>query len=286
MKKYFLLLLFTILFFIIISVFSTKKYEPRIVITMTTSPQRIHKIKPVIDCLINQTVKPDTIYLNLPRVFKRDNSIFKSIPDFIKNNSLITINFCNDLGPATKILASIPAEKHPETILLSVDDDIYYPPEMLETYLYWSQKFPQAVITGTTFMYLPQEQKYNPLFPCELLEGFSGVLYKNKFLQDFDPSIYRDCPLECYLADDFVLSNFLLKKNIPILALTRKQKMIQKIKPLDYGLNGGYGLHEGAGGLSFGNRRSYEICSRYFYSRNQLFISYYLNREETNLADQ
>lgn len=283
MKYYFLILL---IFLLLIILFKPPVIKNRrVVITLTTSPQRIKDIKPVIDCLSSQTFKPDTIYLNLPRIFKRDKTKFDKIPDFITENPLITINFCNDLGPATKILGSIPLEKDPETIFLSVDDDIYYPPQMLETYIYWSNKFPEAVLTGTTFMFLEDDQRYYPLRKCELLEGFSGVLYKQKFLKDFDPRLYRDCPLECYLADDFVLSNFISKKNIPILALTRNQKTISQLKPLDYGLNGGYGLHEGAGGLAFGNRRNYEICSRYFYSKKDLYISYYLNYQENKLSD-
>ena len=49
---------------------------------------------------MNQTLVPDKIVLNLPYVFKRDNSMYNSIPDFIKNNPdetkiFIIKNFCS-----------------------------------------------------------------------------------------------------------------------------------------------------------------------------------------------
>jgi hypothetical protein len=49
-----------------------KDVPERIVVSLTTSPKRISKIQPVIECIEKQTIKPKYICLNLPRVYKRD----------------------------------------------------------------------------------------------------------------------------------------------------------------------------------------------------------------------
>lgn len=257
-------------------------YNPihkRIVVSLTTSPTRIDKIKPVLDCVMNQTVKPDKIYLNLPHVFKRDNSVYSNIPDFITNNKLIEITRCEDMGPATKILGSINKENS-DTLFLSIDDDIYYPPELIQTYLHYNKLYPECVLTGTTFMYLENNPKYFPLFNCELLEGFSGVLYSAGMLQDLDMN-FDKMSKECRLGDDFLLSNFIRGKKINILALTSTHTIVRKLRPLEYGLTTD-ALHKGAGGTSMGNRYNYKVCSRELEMGGDLFIHHYAGTYKIN----
>jgi hypothetical protein len=245
----------------------------RLVVTMTTSPQRISKIKPVIDCIMLQTITPNRIYLNLPYIFKRNNSTFDTpLPTFITNNPLIYVNWCEDIGPATKIIPTVQLETDPETLIMSIDDDIYYPPKLLETFLAFSNIYPNACITGSSFIddktkKTPHE-KYGTY--VQLLEGFSGVLYKQKFLKNIDISLIHQ--YKCfYLSDDFYLSNELLKQNIPIIKISGLYDAIHNIKPLEYGLNSD-ALHKQ---FILGNHLNYKKCSDILKKRNELYIDYY-----------
>jgi len=247
----------------------------RIVVSMTTSPRRISKIKPVIDCVMAQTVKPDKLYLNLPYVFKRDNSTFQTpLPEFIVNNPLIHINWCDDIGPATKILPIRDIEKDPETLILSIDDDTYYPPNLLETFIAFSKVYPDACITGRSFINdtkkkLPSD-KYGTY--VQLLEGFSGVLYKQKFLKDINISLLQQHK-SCYLADDLYLSNELLKQNIPIIKIGDSHDAIYNIKQLDYGFEND-ALHKQFI-FNLSNHINYMKCSHILRKNKELYIDYY-----------
>src|SRR5262245_42048718 len=82
-----------------------------VVVSFTTSPTRLHKCRPVIDSLLNQTRRPDAILLNLPPRFDRTGEEFppdESLPNWLIDNSLVKIQRCDrDWGPATKILPTV-----------------------------------------------------------------------------------------------------------------------------------------------------------------------------------
>jgi hypothetical protein len=223
----------------------------RIVVSMTTSPKRINEIFKVIENLEHQTIRPDLYFINLPRFFKRDGSRFSEIPVSLINDKII-INICDDIGPATKI---IPTCKHKDIkdtdIIFSVDDDIFYPPEILEIFLKAHILYPDCVITGTTLFPKKNPKRYGELIDCELLEGFSCVLYKKAWLVDIPTDMFNKklVPIYHYLSDDLVLSNYLIMKGIKILSFTNRHSVIKRIKPLDYGLRDD-ALRKGANGLA------------------------------------
>lgn len=234
----------------ILDIMKSKSHQ-RIVISMTTSPKRINKIYKVIENLEKQTIKPDLYFINLPRVFKRDGSVFTQIPSFLINEK-IKLNFCEDLGPATKIIPTCKSTYiRDDDIIFSVDDDISYPSNILQMYLKYHFLYPNAVITGTSLFPLVSERSFGILKECELLEGFSCVLYKKKFLEDIPVHQFEKniVPIYHYLSDDLVLSNFIVSKGIPILCFTNKNPVINQITPFEYGLQGD-ALHKGAGGLA------------------------------------
>lgn len=241
---------------------SNSKKTPEIIVSLTTSPKRIHKIKPLIDIIMNQTLPPDKMVLNLPYVFKRDNSFFSEIPDFITNHPKIIVNRCEDIGPITKIIPTIQLYSNkPETIVISIDDDTEYCSNFIEVYLQYSQLHPNSVVVSATQLMV--DLKY-------FIEGFKGVLYKVKFFKNFDYSSLgkENQPLECYLADDFVISNYLAKENIPVFHIYDDSVVTQ----LDYGFQED-ALHNGADNIAVSNVDNYEKCSSYLLQNNQLYLN-------------
>jgi hypothetical protein len=188
---------------------------------------------------------------------------------------LVHVNRCEDIGPATKILPTVKLFKDPSTILISIDDDIEYRENFIETLLKYHQMSPDAVITGESYMRLPNKE--NVIY-AELVEGYSAVLYQKRHLENFDIEELKQYPKECYFADDFILSNYLKKNQIDIVVANEPagNKTTKNIY-LDYG-NGEDALRNGADGNTNGNIENYEKCSRYLDSKGELYIHYYQPR--------
>lgn len=238
--------------------------DPEVIVSLTTSPKRIDKIKPLIDIIMNQTLVPDKIVLNLPYVFKRDNSKY-SIPDFIKNNPKILINRCEDIGPITKIIPTIKLYMDkPENIIISVDDDTQYNNNFVELYVKYSKIHPNSVISSPTQMMVDLQY---------FIEGFRAVLYKVKFFKNFDFSSLgkEKQPLVCYLADDLTISNYLAKEKINVFHVYDDASVI---KQFDYGFLED-ALHNGADKTAVSNVDNYRKCSKYLSKNNQLYLDKY-----------
>ena len=284
---------------ITIAVFISFRKKERIVVSLTTSPKRIHKIKLVLDSICAQTVKPDRIILNLPKVFHRTGDRFSlPLPEFITNNKLIHVNFCDDIGPATKIVSSIPFVSDPSTYILSVDDDVYYPPYIIELYTNYAHLFPNCIITGTTFIdnndrldniWFREVLNRNNIhqFPgklADLLEGFSGVLYRRDYftkelLSDFYKHLNEKA---CRLGDDFYLSNLFKKHRRKIISagiqISHDQFNPQFVSPLHYGLQED-ALHkrkdDSDNSAYDGNHNNYRSCSKMLSDNGDLYIDYF-----------
>lgn len=251
----------------------------RIVVTLTTSPTRINKIEKMIDSIMNQNVKPDRIYINLPHVFKRDNTRFGILPEFIKNNPIIYINRTEDIGPSTKIIPTLEHEKDPETMIISVDDDIYYKKNFIAGLVYYGDKYPDSVITGTTFIQNNEENVkeykelpyWSKIYYAQFLEGYSGVLYKPKFFKNFNKQRHLlELPRNCQMGDDLILSNYILSQNIPIISIENRSSTTE----LEYGLEDD-ALHknkEETRKENYGNINNYKKCVEWLRRNNKLYI--------------
>jgi hypothetical protein len=291
MKLFLFLVSLFSLFIVLVIIVNKITFRTKIVVSLTTSPKRIVHIQPVIDSILNQTVHVDKIYLNLPKVYKRNNTRFEEIPQFIKDNDRIVVNFCDDLGPATKIIPTVHLEGE-RTYILSIDDDVYYPPYLLALYLSYSKIFEDCIITGTTFMrnetvsdkiwFDKIVRERCPQFKgclSDLLEGFSGVLYKREFftndlLADFYKNLHVD---SCRYGDDLYLSNLFKKHRTKIVAMniyiSHNQFNSQLISPLKYGFESD-ALHKmkSDSPLHDGNRNNYKKCSSILKKNHEYYL--------------
>ena len=102
-----------------------------IIISLTTIPNRINKIRPQLKSLLHQIQPASMIYLAIPKYSIREEKKYK-IPDDLKSCSRITIlNTEKDWGPATKIIPTFLKEvNNRNAIIIIVDDDNIYPKEL------------------------------------------------------------------------------------------------------------------------------------------------------------
>jgi hypothetical protein len=242
------------------------------IISFTTSPTRIHKCKSMLDSLLNQTVKPDLIILNIPHVFARTSEEY-DIPKFVEDNTLIN-RADRDYGPGTKVIPTVKYLKdnnfNPvETRIIYLDDDVIYPLTMLETMKSMPNDNSIYVGSGFDFRCGPNScdnisgvRRHNAI--ASVAEGYAAVCIRlDTFADDFMEyiNIYID-DLDFYLSDDVVLSNYYCSKGTSIKVVNVPGKFcIRDIwlnrGVLNYGLQDD-ALHKGAGGTSVNNVRRYK----------------------------
>ena len=72
-----------------------------IYISISVIPQRVKNLNESINSLLNQTLKPDKIFINIPYKYKRFTETIpdNQIPNF--NSDIIEVTRCDDYGPGT-----------------------------------------------------------------------------------------------------------------------------------------------------------------------------------------
>jgi hypothetical protein len=99
----------------------------RLVVSMTTVPQRIGCILPTLRSLLDQTCAADKIVLALPSHSLRTGGPYPTLPPL---PARVEVLRCEDFGPATKLLAVL--RREPDAAIVAVDDDVIYPRDFLE----------------------------------------------------------------------------------------------------------------------------------------------------------
>jgi hypothetical protein len=128
---------------------SGKSDDPRVIVSLSTVPDRINNLGPTIRSLLEQTRPPDEIVLAIPEFSIREQRPYV-VPKHISRLPRVRVLHCpEDWGPATKFIGAIQDELAAErqnTLIMVVDDDRLYPRDALETYLYYSEQLPNAAL--------------------------------------------------------------------------------------------------------------------------------------------
>lgn len=212
------------------------KCDRRVVVSLSTLPSRLGGIKPVLDSILNGTVVPDAIYLNLPKYSKRERKEYV-ITEELKNTGgdrLIINSISEDYGPATKLYPTLLKETDPETIIICIDDDIKYDPKLVETLLAASDQFPDSCVClkgwsffNMGFMSIPIYFPYFFVKKVDILQCYGGVLYKVKFFKELDKfRKYMDLK-PCFTTDDIMISKFLTNVGVYIIMVPHRLKNIE-----------------------------------------------------------
>ncbi len=177
-----------------------------IYVSISTIPQRIKNLNESVKSLLNQTKKPDKIFINIPFKYERFNDVVKDdqIPKF--DNNLIEITRCEDCGPATKLLGSLNKLKKNSLVIL-VDDDHIYENFMIEKFFHFYSKAPNNAYS----FYV------HPLGKFGIGQGADGFAINTNHLtgiKKFYDKVVKNYK-ELFLYDDLWISYFLyfFKKN-------------------------------------------------------------------------
>ena len=194
----------------------------RVVVSLTTIPGRSDLLDLAIASLRRQTRQPDAIYLWLPEEhFGADCTAYRFAGVDVRSGP--------DLGPAMKILPLLTIETDPETLIVPVDDDIEYPPDLIEKLVTTSALLPAHAIgftgwalsrgeSGLDIRHFNEEIPAAAMFqPVHVLEGYRGVLYRRGFF-DIDIFDHLDALAAFRFHDDILLSGYLASRGIPRIA--------------------------------------------------------------------
>lgn len=113
-----------------------------VIVSITSWCRRIKYVKQVIESIMNNTVKPDRVYLNLSDVEFSDVELPKDLVEYFESDERLFINWVS--GENTKTMKKVfPILKYlnDDDIIITADDDILFPKDLIESRINDFEKF-------------------------------------------------------------------------------------------------------------------------------------------------
>jgi hypothetical protein len=195
------------------------------IISLTSIPSRLPLIERTLKSLMRQSMAPARIVLNLPRFSKREGVAYEA-PSVLDGLDAVTIRWCEDVGPATKLIPSLLGEA-PQQRIIVVDDDRIYPANLVADLAAASDRDPGAAF-GMSGWVVPADLIDRPttiwsnlrMLPpapirarrlskpvaVDIVQGLSGYLVKPTFFDVKAITDYSGAPREAFFVDDVWIS--------------------------------------------------------------------------------
>ena len=196
--------------------------SPKIIVSLTSFPKRIPTLHLVIETILRQTVKPDKIILHLTQSQIKDiDTLPKKLLD--QRNRGLEIVLCPDeIRSHTKYYYAF--RDYPDATVITVDDDLYYRSDLIESLLKSAENHPGCIIANWVKEIVPGKLRYNEwpdlsntpkLSKNLLILGVGSVLYPPKSVHEdiFDIENIRTLSLT---ADDIWITAMILKKGTSV----------------------------------------------------------------------
>lgn len=220
------------------------------IVSLTSIPSRF-KTLPAIVYDLEKCQGVDEIWVNIPYKYNRFPNAEVVVPDF-SICSKVVVNRCTDYGPGTMYMGPAHAENCDADLVIVVNDDTKYPPELTRKLveLYQEDNSCWCLSGFRVDEYMRNNgrvQRYNR--ECiDVTESYGGVILDMKWLRDV-----KDIFLDFYKLtynDDIIISNLLAKMGIPKKSICDQTMNIGMIKQYSYGMgddalfqNDGEGSH-------------------------------------------
>ena len=197
--------------------------KSKVIISLTTIPSRLPKIKPCLQSLIKQGYP---VHLWIPRYFKRGKEKLPSnLPSFL-NQINVNYHIVEDFGSITKLL---PALKLDVDYIITADDDAIYGNEWASDLVSYAKQYPNTAICyrGRS---VKNGQKYNNTkliynvnqpTKINLITGVWGAIYSPTF---FKETIWDEY-LKWTLGDDLIISQHLQNNKIKMLTIPLRNRI-------------------------------------------------------------
>lgn len=199
-----------------------------LIVTLTTFPARITDVWMVVDSIVRQTMRPSAIcmYLAEEEFPGKDDDLPTILNSYVPLG--LQIHWVSEnLKPHKKYYYSL--QEYPDKCIVTVDDDVYYRPDLLKRLWDIHVKFPQAVCANRACPILDRDmivkpyyfwgRNLNALAGCShnyLATGVGGVLYPPGVMRQkrlFNKEILINC---CLRADDLWLKCHEILEGVPV----------------------------------------------------------------------
>lgn len=212
----------------------------KIIVSFTSWPGRIASAEQVVANIWKQTRKPDRIllYLAKEQFPERENNLPDGLLTQAKEG-LVDIRWCDkDLKPHKKYFYAM--REFPDDLIVTVDDDLLYPSEMIERLYQSYQSYPKAISASRThLMLIDDDQNFLPYkyWPQEtdiclnqptmhlLATTGAGTMYPPHLLN------LEDCTAEviestCLFADDLWMKVLEIAQKIPVVLAAPNEPLV------------------------------------------------------------
>lgn len=188
------------------------------IVSLTTHGKRIYDVHAAIESIMQGSVKPNRIVLWVSEDYRK---IILPLTLQKQMERGLEIRYCKDIRSYTKLIPAL--KEYPKASIITIDDDIIYPHDLLECLIDAHIKYPECICANWIREFPRElEEKYISLLKWPQLfdtdeiserfffEGFAGVLYPPHSLdaEVFNESVFLDI---CKYADDVWFNAMALK---------------------------------------------------------------------------
>jgi len=172
----------------------------------------------VLDALFNQHTSPDAVYLNLPERYRNSDAYI--IPDWLDDEFQVTLlHQGDDLGPVMKIMPVLEIETDSDTLLITVDDDVRYPPDTISTLQTAAKADPESAFGSRGFNFTNIGKHLEPVrgnyTPCHVLQGYGACAYRRRHFDTERLQLSLNSQPEAFrFSDDVILSNHIASRGV------------------------------------------------------------------------
>ena len=202
---------------------NTLERQKKIIVSLTSTKSRFKKLNLVLESIFNNTMKPSKIILTLCK--NDSNYLTKYLNDKIKNKRIELILTDINLKSHNKYFEIM--KKYRDYAIITIDDDIIYPNDLIET-LYSSYiKNPNCIHARLVHRIMTENNRVSPYdkwlkyYTFELNPSFylfpiskGGILFPPNILNITDDNI--DEIYKCLSSEDIYIKYLSRKRNIKI----------------------------------------------------------------------
>ena len=156
-----------------------------IIVSLSTHGRRLYEVYLAIESIMQGSMKPNRIVLWLSSDIQGDPLPLTLLKQMKRG---LVVKYTEDIGPYTKLIPAL--TEYPDSVIVTIDDDILYPYDTLELLFSASQKHPRS-ICANRIMDLKLDNQGNPtslpswkeledkerISQFNFFEGVGAVLY-------------------------------------------------------------------------------------------------------------
>ncbi len=149
----------------------TAKTQTDTIVSFTSFPARIENVWQVVECMLRQTYQPKKILLWLSKEqFPSKEELPKSLLE--RENDIFEIRFVDSDIRSHKKYYYV-SKEYPDSLVLLIDDDLYYPTYMIEEMIKKHDQYPDTVISR--YGYIRKYDNNGDLLPYKEWNEISGA---------------------------------------------------------------------------------------------------------------